>query len=145
VESSVARKLGGHRVLRETVTSDLQLAQLVRAGLPAQALDHVMDELSPAVAAQAEIYRVVGSARTLQRKRTARKPLSADESDRLARLARLVVRAEEALGSVHAAHRWLAKPNRALGGAAPLHLLDSDAGTLAVAQVLGRIEHGVYS
>ena len=145
MESSIARMLGGHRVLRETVTSELQLAELVRAGLPAQALDHVMDELSPAVAAQAEIYRVVGSARTLQRKRTAHKPLSPDESDRLARLARVVVRAEEALGNTHAAHRWLAKPNRALGGAVPLHLLDSDAGTLAVSQVLGRIEHGVYS
>jgi len=33
--------LGGHRVLRETVTSELQLAELVRAGLPAQALDHI--------------------------------------------------------------------------------------------------------
>lgn len=132
-------------MLRETVTSDLQLAGLVRAGLPAQALDHVMRELSPAVAPRAEVYRVVGSARTLQRKRTAHQPLSADESDRLARLARVVVRAEEALGNVDAAHRWLAKPNRSLGGAAPLHLLDSDAGTLAVSQVLGRIEHGGYS
>ena len=141
MESSIARMLGGHRVLRETVTSELQLAALVRAGLPAQSLDHVMDELSPAVAAQAEIYRVVGSVRTLQRKRTEHKPLS----DRLARLARVVVRAEEALGNTHAAHRWLAKPNRALGGAVPLHLLDSDAGTLAVSQVLGSIEHGVYS
>ena len=141
----MARKLGGQRVLRENVTSELQLATLVRAGLPAEALDHVMEELSPAVAAQAEIYRVVGSARTLQRKRTAHRPLSADESDRLARLARVVVFAEEALGNVAAAHRWLARPNRALGGAAPINLLDSDAGTLAVSQVLGRIEHGVYS
>jgi putative toxin-antitoxin system antitoxin component (TIGR02293 family) len=145
MESATARKLGGHRVLHERVTSDLRLAQLVRNGLPAQALDHMLRELAPAVAAQAEIYRVVGSARTLQRKRTTHSALSPDESDRLARLARMVVRAEEALGDVAAAHRWLAKPNRSLGGDIPLHLLDSDAGALAVAQVLGRIEHGVYS
>lgn len=145
MESSVARLLGGHRVLHQTVTTDLQLAALVRAGLPAQALDHVLQRLSPAMATQAEIYEVVGSARTLQRKRTARQPLSVDESDRLARLARIVVRAETALGNPDAARRWLGKPNRSLGGAVPLHLLDSDAGALAVTQVLGRIEHGVYS
>ncbi|HEY3935006.1 MAG TPA: antitoxin Xre/MbcA/ParS toxin-binding domain-containing protein [Gemmatimonadales bacterium] len=143
--SSIAAFLGGRRVLRETVTTDLQLAELVRAGLPAQSLDHVLDELSPAVAPQADIYRVVGNIRTLQRKRTAHTRLSPDESDRLARLARIVVRAGDALGSAPVAYHWLAKANRALGGSTPLSLLDSDAGTLAVEQVLGRIEHGVYS
>ncbi|HEY4101871.1 MAG TPA: antitoxin Xre/MbcA/ParS toxin-binding domain-containing protein [Gemmatimonadales bacterium] len=143
--STVASFLGGRRVLRESVTSDLQLAALVRAGLPAGSLDHVLDELSPSVAPQADIYRVVGNARTLQRKRTAKTRLSPDESDRLARLARIVLRTEAALGSTPAAHHWLARPNRALAGKTPLSLLDSDAGSLAVEQVLGRIEHGVYS
>jgi putative toxin-antitoxin system antitoxin component (TIGR02293 family) len=63
----------------------------------------------------------------------------------LARLARLLVRAEEALGDREKAHRWLSTPNRALGGRRPLTLLDNDAGALAVERVLGRIEHGVYS
>jgi putative toxin-antitoxin system antitoxin component (TIGR02293 family) len=91
------------------------------------------------------VYRVVGSARTLQRKRTAKRPLSADESDRLARLARLLVRSEEALGDEEKAHRWLSQPNRALGGQRPLSLLDSDVGARAVERVLGRIEHGILS
>lgn len=143
--TAVAKKLGGKRVLHREITSDLELAEAVRAGLPSQALDAVLAELTEWVGSQAEVYRVVGSARTLQRKRSAHTDLSVDESDRLARLARLVVRAEEALGDADKARHWLSQPNRALGGQRPLTLLDSDAGALAVERVLGRIEHGVYS
>ena len=117
----------------------------MRAGLPSTALDFVLADLVKWIGSQAEVYRVVGSARTLQRKRTESTALSADESDRLARLARLLVRAEEALGDADRARRWLSQPNRALGGQRPLTLLDSDAGSSAVERVLGRIEHGVYS
>lgn len=142
---AVAEKLGGRRVLRRVISSDLDLADAVRDGLPSSALDHVLAELAEWVGSQAEVYRVVGSARTLQRKRTAHLVLSSDESDRLARLARILVRAEEALAEPEKAYRWLSRPNRGLGGRRPLTLLDSDAGALAVERVLGRIEHGVYS
>ncbi len=143
--TAVAKKLGGKRVLRREVTSELELAEVVRAGLPSSALDFVLAELAKSAGSQAAVYSVVGRARTLQRKRTEHTDLSLDESDRLARLARLLVRAEEALGDDEKARRWLSRPNRALGGHAPLTLLDSDAGALAVERVLGRIEHGVYS
>ena len=142
---AVAQRLGGRSVLRKEINSELELAEVVRAGLPSTALDHVMDELTAWTGSAADVYRVVGSARTLQRKRARRASLSADESDRLARLVRLLVRAEAALGDTEKAHRWLSRPNRALGGQRPLTLLDSDAGALAVERVLGRIEHGVYS
>jgi putative toxin-antitoxin system antitoxin component (TIGR02293 family) len=142
--NAVAMKLGGRRVLRADITSELELVAAVRAGLPSSALDHLLADLAEWVGSQADVYRVVGSARTLQRKRTHRLALSADESDRLARLARLLVRAEEALGDLEKSRRWLTRPNRSLGGNRPLTLLDSDAGALAVERVLGRIEHGVY-
>lgn len=145
MEYPTARMLGGRRILRRSISSEIQLAGMVREGLPSQALDHVLAELTPDAATQAEVYAVVGSARTLQRKRTAGTRLSPDESDRLARLARILARAEEALGDAGKARRWLGKSNFALGGVKPLVLLDSDAGALAVEQVLGRIEHGIVS
>ena len=40
--AAVARKLGGKRVLRRDITSELELVEAVRAGLPASALDHVL-------------------------------------------------------------------------------------------------------
>lgn len=143
--AAVARKLGGKSVLGTKVESEYDLIEAVRAGIPARALDRVFEEFAAFVGIQTDIYRAVGSARTLQRKRKEEITLSADESDRLARLARLIVRAEKAFGDDDKAHRWLAKPNRALGGARPLALLDSDAGALTVERILGRIEHGVAS
>ena len=142
---AVARKLGGRKVLRREITSELELAQAVREGLPSSALDFVLARLGQRLDSQVDVFGVVGNARTLRRKRAEGTRLSARESDRLARLARVMVRAEESLGDEERATRWLARRNRALGGSRPLTLLDTDAGARAVAQVLGRIEHGVHS
>lgn len=40
---------------------------------------------------------------------------------------------------------WLNRPNRSLGGAVPLELLETEAGSEQVDTILGRIEYGVYS
>lgn len=42
------------------------------------------------------------------------------------------------------AHRWMKKPCRALGGAKPSDLLNSQEGTQRVEDELVRIMHGVY-
>ena len=143
--NAVAKKLGGRRVFRRDVTSDVQLIEAIREGLPATALESVFGEFTTLVGIQADLYRAVGKERTLQRKRDEGSDLSPGESDRLARLARLLVRAEQVFTDREKAHRWLAAPNRALGGLRPISLLDSDAGSLAVERILGRIEHGVFS
>ena len=143
--TAVARKLGGAKVIGRKVETDADLIDAVRAGLPAKTLDSIFAELSAEAISQAAVYKLIGSGRTLQRKRTQNLALSALESDRLARLARILVRAEEALGDGSRGRRWLAQSNRALGGERPIDLLDSDTGTVAVERVLGRIEHGVFS
>jgi putative toxin-antitoxin system antitoxin component (TIGR02293 family) len=136
-------RLGGYKVFGKRVATPLQLDSAVRQGLPAAALEQVLRDLVKAGVPQSVVYGVVGSARTLQRKRAAHTRLSADESDRLTRLARVMVRAEEALGQRQKAHRWLGAENVALGGAMPLALLASDAGAQLVEQLLGQIEHGI--
>lgn len=141
----VARRLGGRRTFHRDISTERELIAAVRAGLPAVALDYFVTAFGAAAITQAEIFGLIGSTRTLQRKRSERRPLSPDESDRLARLARVLVRAEDALANPDAARRWLIKPNRVLGGERPLSLLDSDTGASAVERELGRIEHGVFS
>lgn len=69
--------------------------------------------------------------------------LSSAQSDRLARVDRVVASAEEAIGDGARAARWLRKPSRALQGRRPLDLLASDVGARLVEQELGRIEHGL--
>jgi putative toxin-antitoxin system antitoxin component (TIGR02293 family) len=142
---AVAQRLGGRKVLHQRVSTELELRDVVRKGLPAASLDFLFASLVGRDVPQSVIYKVIGTERTLQRKRTEGRALSHDESDKLSRLARLLVRAEEALDSPDKAIRWMTTPNRALAGQPPITLLDSDAGALAVDQVLGRIEHGVFS
>lgn len=139
---SVSAMLGGAAVLGEVVESDLDLAIQVRQGLPSASLQYVANALKPMMTREA-VYAVVGSERTLQRKQKSRERLSAAESDRLARLARIAVRAAEALGTQEKANRWLVTPNRALGGQPPIELVHTDTGTVLVEDVLDRIEHGV--
>ena len=64
-------------------------------------------------------------------------------ADKVARTHDVLARATEVLGTRAAAQRWLPRPNPALGGRAPLVLLDTSLGWEEVKQVLGRIEHGV--
>jgi putative toxin-antitoxin system antitoxin component (TIGR02293 family) len=67
------------------------------------------------------------------------------ESDRAFRLARILAHAVEVFESIERARDWLKSENRALDGQPPFELLDTDAGAQEVDDVLGRIEHGIFS
>ena len=71
--------------------------------------------------------------------------LTAEESAKVVRLARCISRASGVFGDLDNAVAWLKHPNRALGGVTPISLLDTDVGMEAVSDLLGRIEHGVFS
>lgn len=133
--------LGGAKAvpLRAPTMQRLHEASVQR--LPVAVFDALLDSL---LTSSDVLARVIALApRTLVRRRK-EGTLSAEESDRTLRLARVVARAEEVLGSREGALAWLREPNRGLGGAIPLDLVRTDAGTEVVTDVLGRIEHGVY-
>jgi putative toxin-antitoxin system antitoxin component (TIGR02293 family) len=67
------------------------------------------------------------------------------ESDRLIRLARITVLANQCLGDDALATRWLKQPNLALAGKTPLELIDTESGSRLVENVLGRIAYGGVS
>jgi putative toxin-antitoxin system antitoxin component (TIGR02293 family) len=140
--TAIFETLGGPRVLRESQPGLTELGERVRRGLPYTALEAVMERLGLTREQVAEALHL--PERTLARRKKERR-LHPDESDRLFRLARIAARAAEVLGSTEKASRWLQRPNRALGGRIPLALLDTDAGTREVEEILGRIEHGVFS
>ncbi len=48
-------------------------------------------------------------------------------------------------GDSRAAERWLSSPKRALGGAVPSDLVQTEAGAHQVDTLIGRLEHGVFS
>lgn len=138
----IVEVLGGWKILKRSVSTQDQLREAVRAGLPYASLEAVMGELGLARTEAADAIHL--PPRTVARRKKEQK-LQADESDRLVRLARLAAQGADVLGDKEKAATWLRRPNRALGGKIPLELLDSDIGVRQVEEVLGRIEHGVYS
>jgi putative toxin-antitoxin system antitoxin component (TIGR02293 family) len=117
--------------------------EVVRRGLSIESFKRVASyyQLS-----DLQMSKVVGtSIRTIVRLQKEDKPLNATWSDRLYRLARVAAQAQEVFESADTATSWLKRPNRGLNGHAPVDLLDTDAGTEQVVELLDRIEYGVYS
>jgi putative toxin-antitoxin system antitoxin component (TIGR02293 family) len=140
---SVSEVLGGEVILGKPMGKGGALAELVRDGLPVKALFLLAERMD---LRQAEISEKIGiPQRTLTRRITQHSRLTAAESDRAVRLARVYSTAAETLGDGDKAAAWLKTPNRALRGGRPLDQLDTDPGVREVEDVLGRIAYGVYS
>jgi putative toxin-antitoxin system antitoxin component (TIGR02293 family) len=118
------------------------LREAIRAGLPQNAVGELMKSTGLTLKELAASLDL--SPRSLQRRR-AQGRLARCESDRLFRLARIAALAKRHLGEQERASRWLRRPNRALGGCAPLDLIDTELGARAVENVLGRIAYGGIS
>lgn len=82
--------------------------------------------------------------RTFHRRQEQDQPLTATETDRVLRIARVASHAERIFGTGDKARRWLSKENRMLG-AKPLDLLASDAGAHEVEAELNRIDLGDFA
>ncbi|MCP5114420.1 MAG: DUF2384 domain-containing protein [bacterium] len=134
--------LGGRRTLGRRLSSEGDLIGAVRAGLPYAAFQSLADLL---MLSADTVSSSIGLGKTTLARRKAQGRLSADESDRVLRFARVGASAVDVFGDPAAASAWLRKRNRALGGATPLSLMDTDLGARQVERVLGRIEHGVFS
>jgi putative toxin-antitoxin system antitoxin component (TIGR02293 family) len=139
---TVESLLGGKDVLKSRPRSSLDWVAIVREGLPARVLDALAENLE---LTRGELAAALGIAeRTLARRRK-NGIFTAEESAKLLRLARVTRRAAEVFEKSDLALDWLKRPNRTLGGARPLDLLDTDIGAENVLDVLGRVEHGVFS
>jgi putative toxin-antitoxin system antitoxin component (TIGR02293 family) len=141
--ASIAEVLGGRKVLGKDIKNPDDLAELVRKGLPASAVTALAERLDVGSIALSQKLGI--PQRTLARRLNQQSRLTAAESDRTVRLARVYATAIEMIGDEQKAVQWLLAPNRALGGERPLDRLDTDLGTRDVEDILGRIAYGVYS
>jgi putative toxin-antitoxin system antitoxin component (TIGR02293 family) len=138
----VANVLGGAAVLGRNIVKSEELRNRVRDGLPYGSLVAVEERLG-LKPSEVESMLALPARTRMRRKKT--KILSAVQSDRLYRLARIASIAVEVLGDETKTTRWLRKPNRSLGYVEPLRLLDTEIGARDVEDALGRIEHGVFA
>ncbi len=85
------------------------------------------------------------SERTLQRYKTDRKTFDSTTSEKILKLTMLFKYGEEVFSDKGNFHDWLYEPLIALNGKTPKSLLVTDIGIGLVKNVIGRIEHGVFS
>jgi len=115
----------------------VDLTMQIERGLPIQSLDTLGNLLELSQPYLADLMGV--SVRTLQRRET----LSPAVSDHLYRLGNLLETAVRFHGNRESAVLWLKNPNIALGGSAPLEYARTEAGSQAILDLLGGLEHGV--
>jgi len=141
--AEIAEVLGGKKTFKHAVESSGDLATSIRAGLPATIITVLADRLTMH---RTEVAKRLGiPQRTLTRRLSRESLLTVDESDRAARMARIIALTTEILGANEKASSWLRTPNRALGGKLPIDEIGTDPGYRSVEEVLYAIAYGMYS
>jgi putative toxin-antitoxin system antitoxin component (TIGR02293 family) len=120
------------------------IAQIHR-GFPVAVIEKLADELELPQQTLLKVARIAPATLT-RRRRSPSGLLSPEESDRIYRIAEVYRAAIQLFeGDGESARRWLGEPARALGGETPLQHLDTEAGAAQVRDLIGRLEHGVYT
>ena len=141
-KSAVRRK----PVLARSKTVSLRAVavhQDIQQGLAFEELEAFQQQSQLPVAA---IHRILLlPPRTWQRRKSEGR-LKVFESDRLWRLMRLFGKATELFeGNVSAASAWFQQPVEGLGGCTPIEMVETEVGAREVEELIGRLEHGVFS
>jgi putative toxin-antitoxin system antitoxin component (TIGR02293 family) len=92
-----------------------------------------------------DLLDVVIPPRTLKHRRQRGEPLSMDESDRLARVARLYQLAVRVFGNPEKARKWLSRPKHRFEERTPLAMMRTDQGGRGVEEMLYQIDEGVFA
>ncbi len=125
------------------VSDTEQLLIKIEEGLSYSAFQRLQRNIDLPNSKLAELVQI--STRTLNRRKSSGR-FRPDESDRLVRLSRIYGKALELFeGDEIAARVWLGRKQLGLGGAVPFELLKSEVGAREVENLIGRLEHGVFS
>ena len=115
---------------------------VIKKGLPFEAFEKLQKKLGVSAKVLAQVLNIADRTLT-RRKREGR--FQVGESERLLRLGILFDKTVDVLGKQEDAQHWFQVPKKALGGQAPLEYADTELGAREVEDLLGRIEHGVFS
>lgn len=122
--------------------SAIEVVDLLEKGLTKQNYQKAKDVTGFSHQDMASILSI--STKTLESKKN-KDRLSDTASERLLKLAELTAQGIQVFNSGDLFREWLQKPLRPLGGKRPMDLMVNMYGLDMVKNLLGRIEHGVYS
>lgn len=114
----------------------------IKRGLPVSSFERLRKNLDISEKTLSLTVRI--AKRTLTRRKQEGR-FKADESERVFRIAKLYDKAVDVFENADLARKWFREPARALGGKTPLDYADTEPGAQEVHDLLGRIEHGVFS
>ena len=89
-----------------------------------------------------EIRQFIIPERTQRHRKSKKQPLTIEESDRVVRLTRIQVLAEDVFGDKQKANRWLREKLTMLDGKSPLEAAQTETGARVVEQILAKIDWG---
>lgn len=119
----------------------VQIVRRIEKGLPYSAVESFLHRTGLSVQELCHLASI--PPRTLQRRRV-QGSLSAEESDRLARLSRVFGKAADLFeGDLESAIRWLRTPAKSLRGERPISFARTEVGAREVEALIDRLEHGV--
>ena len=119
-----------------------QLISQIKNGLPLKIFEQLCRNLG---VPEKELCRILKIPPTTLARRKKSGQLSFEESERVFRIGRLYDKALDVFKQPELSRKWFKEPAWALGDVAPLEYADTELGAKEVEDLLGRIEHGVFS
>lgn len=129
-------------LLKEQELSLPQVIREIENGLPVSSFTAIRNDLGITDKELAQVIRVPKSTLAVRKKRGR---FSFEESERLYRVQRLLRKAVDVFGDLEMARKWLKDKAYGLGNVSPLEFAKTEIGAREVENLLGRLEHGVFS
>ncbi|QIJ89596.1 hypothetical protein C7H62_1787 [Mesoflavibacter sp. HG96] len=134
--------LGGSLNLGQPINNELDLIDISRKGLPKSVIVTLSGLLGISMEKMSDLIHI--SHRTIQRKKSD-DLLNVYSTEQILEIAEVITKGIEVFNSLEVFTKWLHQDIRYLNFQKPLNYLDTSFGTKMVLDILGRIEHGVYS
>ena len=131
-----------HQLRESSTAAQTPLVQRLRDGFP-MAEFHLLQDLLRI--SEEELGRFLGISPATLHRRKKTGHLETSESERVVRFARLFGLAMEVFDSKDATREWLKPDNPGTAGESPLSYADTEFGAREVENLMGRIDHGVFS
>ena len=130
--------LGGRKAIGVSVNTDADMTRAVEGGFSVT----TVDALKRRGVRDGEISLLIIKPRTLSHRKAGSGKLTVEESDRAARVARVIALAERTFANRAKADIWLHKSLVFLDGRRPIDLIQTTSGTRLVEDILAKIAWG---
>ncbi|WP_280552551.1 antitoxin Xre/MbcA/ParS toxin-binding domain-containing protein [Halomonas sp. 25-S5] len=142
LERTLKRLSGGRATNTHTA---FEIHEMIEKGLPSQDIIYFVESLTTHYNKEMTLKVIGISERTLYRRVKNPAPLTAEQSSRTWRLAKILTKAEDVFGDREEAQRWMNTPAMGLEGRKPIDLITTQVGYELVDDFLTRMDYGVYT